>query len=80
MDMDADHASTFDDVFDVGPVGYYVEDVFWWTAGFHCEDEISWERELLYIGWRGKETEIRMLTSYMPRQLHKVDVVRHGCV
>jgi hypothetical protein len=28
---------TFDDVLDVGPVGYYVECVLWWTAGFHDE-------------------------------------------
>ena len=26
---------TFDDVLDVGPVGYYLEHVLWWTAGFH---------------------------------------------
>jgi hypothetical protein len=28
---------TFDDVLDVGPVGYYLEHVLWWTAGFHGE-------------------------------------------
>lgn len=27
--------STFDDVLDVCPIGYYLEYVFWWTAGLH---------------------------------------------
>lgn len=27
--------ATFNDVFDVGPVGRYVEDYLWWAASFH---------------------------------------------
>jgi hypothetical protein len=37
MDGERMPSCTFDDVFDVGPVGYYLEHVLWRTAGFHGE-------------------------------------------
>jgi hypothetical protein len=36
--------STFDDVLDVGPVGYYVERVLWRAAGFHDGRMLEVER------------------------------------
>ena len=72
---------TFDDVLDVGPVGYYVEHVLWWTTGFHCEG-VSVDCKGSYVGRKSRK-QIRILCCHamiVPSHVGKVNVVRHACV